>query len=40
MARWIVEDAEGDQKGCFQLPVVIRSPSKRPEYTPEAGPPN
>lgn len=28
-ARWILEDASGNQKGCFQLPVVIKSPTKQ-----------
>ena len=37
MARWILEDASGSQKGCIQLPVIIKSPTKKPEYTPEAG---
>ena len=35
-AKWILQDDDGNQKGCFQLPVVIKSPDKKPEYTPEA----
>ena len=38
-AKWMLEDASGDQKACFYLPVVIKSPTKKPEYTPETGPP-
>ena len=35
-AKWMLQDADGNQKGCFQVPVVIKSPTKKPEYTPEA----